>query len=666
MGMLAPIIFNPVSSRLYSILDGQSMLALVARDGLDSFSRIQWEMKRSKLGGQEQIRTEVLTALIWGFGMKVQEAIYDGVAKMGGFTHTDLSHKIFNDKVQKLTPDVVKNCLKPEAAEKLLKVLETPFPYGLSWFGRLLFAAVIPACAIGFGVPRINHYFTRMALQQEQAHTAASTQARQPVPFSTQAPRPTAPQALQGMPPLTGASPHAFALNSPFLPLNGTQPNLAGVSMPPLASAGWMTNTDSPFNNSAFAIPAGRFGRSDNTAPDPSLRFGAGVAEEMMKVLHPQNLLSNEKTRNLYGIDAWLSGGRIITARNWKERLEWTIREGIMVFMLFVGTDMLNNMFKQGIQKMFGTAQNMGLDFKVFEQVQRQFTQNGKTNLAAFQQQYGTALKHLLGEHEADIAKAGSVEKFLESLEGQAGEKETKILGNLVTKARQYFSQHQIMEGHHFKAEGAQRNLILDLAAQCDHIPIQRPFWYRLLPVATPKLENSTGILLHREVDTEGMSALIKGLERLKLAADTQGEKAFTQLITHSRWGKLGALFFAYGTSFLIMGNLIPWIQHAVTRMNSGGRDIFPGIEGQVPEGSLSTETKAPKKAQNSPPASAAVAPFNPAGFKPPHLGINPVSYGPLLPLPPLAGTQAAPAYPVNSTRSSLPPMWVSNPAVQR
>ncbi len=162
--------------------------------------------------------------------------------------------------------------------------------YQVASVARFLIGTLLPVAIIGFVIPPVNQAITRFKLNQE-----AQKQGTQP---GNVAPvKPASPQSIANK---------LYPAGSWAQPL---QNQVLNPSYPALLTAPGMA----------------RFGS-----------FGSQALQLM------SNVINNDRISTM-AIDAGISGGRFIKARNWVERLEVTIREASIILFLYLLSPFIKN-----------------------------------------------------------------------------------------------------------------------------------------------------------------------------------------------------------------------------------------------------------------------------------------------------------------------------------
>lgn len=314
--MVAPLLFNPKVTHILSKLDDStSMFSIAMRDGVDNTGRTIMEYKRSPHGGRERLIEEVLTTLIWGFGINIlKNKVYDPIFRKNTpikFPDADMS-LLAKESTQHLTTEMAQKfeAAFPKAYEGLTEMVTSPAMkkwYHASNVGKFMFCTGIPVLLISLGIPTLNQWLTRKKLSQE--NTALDLNQN--------------PQF--GNP--SFAKPSLFQI---FDEAQSGKPTLGG----PVQFAG-------------------------------ALGSGATLAAEGIS-----HLLQNERANTLV-VDGMLSGGRFYKGRNPVEKAEIAFRELSIIGFLYYAQRPIQNFFQKQFDKYFGTFSR--IDFTGLAHLKEQF-----------------------------------------------------------------------------------------------------------------------------------------------------------------------------------------------------------------------------------------------------------------------------------------------------
>lgn len=577
--MLPPILMNKnVASVLSAIDDRSSMVGLAFRDGLDNTGRIYQEYKRSAHGGREQAVNEIGTTLVWGFGIPVMKWVYDVVAKTGiAFPHFNIN--LLDKGAQQLTKEVVNTYAHSSQKQKLLSMLAKPTPYLINSPLRFILTATVPAAFLGFGLPALNHLWTSDILKQEQLAMKSAikmsgtdknpTQPARATDISDIKPRSSvyAPSKMDANRNGSwGAQMFSFPSNPDPLPWS---PSQYGQPMYPNA-----------YGMAAYGQPYGAYPRfnasASSSASTPNnttqqTRFGSTLANLSRMV---NGLFKDERLANLVAMDVPLSGGRIYSARNTAEQVEWIFRELSIIAFVYLAASVIQDKL-QPVFNRFNQSMTHG-DFHVIQNLHRDYAHNPQ----AFVKEAQSILKPLGMSSSADLAPiltSVKKRKANQMLAIQAESAEAR----LVKYVRDVYA----------KGNG-QPNLLLKLSESMNWIPVLReasplPWWKRVLGTLSGKTMPQAkviGLDLSRRIDVEKMVGLAEYLEgaAAKVAPEMgTNTKAFAQLMKRSMIGKFGAMAVANTVCFLALSFVVPKVQHWITYKMTGSR-TFPGVDQEL------------------------------------------------------------------------------------
>lgn len=429
--MLSNVLFKPGMNQFLAKLDdSKSMFSVAFRDGLDSSGRTVMEYKRDPHGGRERLIEEVLTLLIWGFGINLMKnKVYDPLAKrLSPVKNPALDMDLLMDGPQKLTSEMSERFRQqfPGAYDSLHEVVKKPRLqrlYHKSNVAKFLIATGIPVALIAFGVPTFNQWLTRKKVSASQAPG-----------FSGAASRPA-------MPPTSFVMPSVFQRFSAW--------RQAGVGL----------GLEMPSNRSETQA-AGSVGTPKFSGWESSLAMGAS------------KMLQNERYNTLL-VDGVLSGGRTYKARNWVERAEVLFREGSIVFFLYFAQGALQKRIGRVMDRLFGSQ--TGVDFKGAKFLRDRYGNRSAAFQRDLQKSLGALTAELPGFQQAlnDPARRAALEAPLTRMVREYALKEGA--DNLIfetAKATGWIKTRAASPGRQLLdlSQKVQTSPMLDMAARLDQL----------------------------------------------------------------------------------------------------------------------------------------------------------------------------------------------------
>lgn len=538
--MISSLLLTEWGNRWMSSLDDStSMTSIAIRDGLDTSGRTVMEYQRSQHGGRERLIEEVMTLLIWGFGIRfLKDQVYDPFMKR--FTrikHPDLDMSLLKDGPQKLTPELVERFNNHEkfrgAYDDLLKIAKNEGNLqklqSYSTNAKFLIATGIPVLLIAFGIPTFNQWLTRQKLQKAQSEN-------------------------QPMPPVGAGHPVSVPSSGIQHPVAFTSFQSGKVS--PFAQAQTPGFNGPPFTAAPLANPAAPM-------PGQTPRFaGLGGVTSM--------LLQNERYNTLL-VDGVISGGRTYKARNWTERLEIMFREALVIFFLYFAQAPIQRFFSNLFDRKPDV--HTQLPFSTMKHLHEVYGNNS----SRFQADYKASTEHLvklLGLSESELIRNTQQLEYIRNFRGvkrminpERVAKLEKIEAELerrLTKAVQdYFLQ------------GKSGDLFFETAKSGGWIPTFEKNGVQMLDLS--KKIDMQPIL--RMVDAFGKvhEDLVKLLPKYN---PVEAEALFGKIMKKSLNGRAGAMLLANGVCFFLLSILGPLVQHRITR-NMTGKDYFPGVQAE-------------------------------------------------------------------------------------
>ncbi|WP_303674523.1 hypothetical protein [Vampirovibrio chlorellavorus] len=595
--------------------DSTSMVSLALRDSVESSGRTYMEYKRDPHGGRERLIEEVATTVIWGFGINWMKKFYDYLAKdvMKAIALPDMDIALlkkteappanqswlkthFNppsaqslvntkghlsDRIGKFTEAVHKHSGQ-RIYDNLLDVIGNQSKkarYNRSNLLKFGFATLIPVVGIAVGIPTFNQWLTRKKLEKTGQARPQQTPQQTPQPLQGWNTHKNAAPGFNRSPvqPAAVAAPYPMAAGTFSAPLSANGPSGAAFNGPAPVNNPFGLATASA--TTAFGqLPPARPGLS-GTAPT-AVRFG-GLLDA------PGNLaaalLQNERANTLL-VDQTISGGRVIKARNWQERLEIAFREVSIIACLYWGQQALQSFF---INKL-GKNSHSQLSFDVTKHLRDKFLlPNGPLTAQHFADQYRN--------HLDDLAKAMDL-----------GDHKTLLntLKNASNPQAQYQLDQQFTEAvlKHFEQKKPTPNLFLDLAKECHWIPtfdgqasssarrqnaVKK--WVQdagqnvktVFSKAPEQYAPQAGKFLDltKKINSEAMFGFIQSMEKAFVSEGLeQAPQKLEKVLQKSIRGRAGAWLASNAVCTLLLSYIIPKAQHYMTyRMT--GKNYFPGVE---------------------------------------------------------------------------------------
>jgi hypothetical protein len=186
------LLFNPFSVNVLSTMDGNSTLALVARDTFENVSRVEKAGELSPLAKLDQTISQWGTSVVWGFGVPLMGLVADKIGKHGlnkPFLNTDTDllssteHQGYvqqwvnelKDSGQSLPKHLTEKAkdleglfhLNAAGDEKLLQAAAKT--YGNLSFSKELFRGLLPALMVGVGLTELIHAIDYRNAQNEKS-----------------------------------------------------------------------------------------------------------------------------------------------------------------------------------------------------------------------------------------------------------------------------------------------------------------------------------------------------------------------------------------------------------------------------------------------------------------------------------------------------------------
>ncbi|MBY0403301.1 MAG: hypothetical protein K2X66_05335 [Cyanobacteria bacterium] len=363
---LSNFLLQPKVNHVLSKLDdSKSMFSIAVRDGVDNTGRTLMEYKRNSHGGRERLIEEVITTLIWGFGINLlKEKVYDPLAKMfTAIQHPNLDMDLLNKGPQSLTPEVLEKFTAkfPGTYEKLTEVIQKPALqnlYHCSNVAKFLICTGIPVALISLGIPTLNQWLTRLFVAKEKGITKDS-------------------------------SLHAVKL--------GNRPHQKNTSF----------NQPSAFQ----AFGPSPFSLNNNLSNATNLKFEGFGSGAILAAEGVSHLLQNERANTLV-VDGLLSGGRFYKGRNWVEKAEIIFREATIVLFLYYAQRPIQNLLQNLSDKWFGTASK--IEFEGLKYLRDAFKTNKTGFKAHFQESLEALSKGLKLPNAQTFLTSGSAEGEVE------------------------------------------------------------------------------------------------------------------------------------------------------------------------------------------------------------------------------------------------------------
>ena len=561
--MLSQVLFNPKVNRFISKLDDEkSMFSIAIRDGVDNAGRTYQEWKRSPHGGRERLLEEVITTLIWGFGINFMKSrVYDPLVKKftSGAKHT----------IQ--YPDVDMALLGEASASvrmtpALKDALKSQFPKAYQALEAQGFK-LQPALAATLAKDAPGAYQLLMSRAEQRLTTGIVDQFSKKFPDAYKGLRDVVSNKT-----LQNAYHHSNVAK--FLIATGIPVFLIGFGIPTLNQ--WLTKKaltpkegGSPLPtfsaNGHQGLPAGTLQGTLKRKPIgfnafeqalyPGKHFGKGPQFGGFESvgLAVSNILQQERYNTLI-VDGIISGGRTYKARNWIERAEILFREATIIFFLYFAQRPIQNRIGQMLDKSFHAVSE--LDFQAMRSMHEKY----KTCPSAFHSDLKKGIQELFGgKIPASEALADVEQAVLERIRAYFLSGRTD---NLLLESAKI--SHWIPTFEHAAAGKAPKTL-LDLTKKI-HTEKILAFAHHLETFA--EQVNKTASVAGKTI-TKHSSAAEKELFN----------KAFNGLLRRSNWARLGSLVLANGVCAVFLSYVGPKIQHFITYKITG-KDYFPGLEG--------------------------------------------------------------------------------------
>ncbi|MEB3287650.1 MAG: hypothetical protein VKJ04_09115 [Vampirovibrionales bacterium] len=564
--VLAPVLFSaPFITALSALNNANSMFAIAARDAFDSSGRIVQEVKRNPHGGRESFLEELGTTLVWGFGIPLSRKLYDwtvGSMSRGGkginVQFPGIDPHLLEDRTSahKLTPEMVEKYFKNihnvpahefESQKKQLLALAN-IPEGLgkngqvmdkaaqqilnkyrgNLFLKLILCTFIPVLGIGFAIPKANQWLTHRIIHKEKT------------------------DSLQSL--------HQQELsNNPFHASNILRMSGQPGDMTHLLRMAGRTDTPAPVSTDAASI---KFGGAMTTASNWVGR-----------------MLTNDQAMSLNFVDAPLSSGRVITARNKDERIERAYREAWIIFTLFFLQTWLQQVAANLLDKMFKTSSS-DIGFKSLKALHQSYQSIDKAgdkavnkdqkflaDYARLKQELGVSGRLSQWIPGTENPKLSFVQRMFYALR----EKFTGYYPVVELTREQKAQQAKVLETirEYFAKPEASPNLLFDLAEKGGHVPTLK---------SKGAAAQKGHIDITRKIDDASVKQLAGYLDHL---AHTVGEKGVSLDKALLRTNGVKASAFALSAMFCwgVVSYFVPKTMHAITFWRTG-KDEFPGIKG--------------------------------------------------------------------------------------
>jgi hypothetical protein len=583
------LLFNPALNKALSVIDGDSMAGVVVRDTMQNNGMVAEETKRNPYYGKQMWVNMWAATLIWGFGVKTIQALYDKTQAAMGRPRTDMDMDLLHEAntpalwqqweakgkasasptLQKAA-DTVRNITRiadePITQKQLIALME---PIKL---GRFMMSSVIPSATLGFVVTVLARHLRNKELAQ--AHPDADLTSLNMGPQAalhgvTQSQAVTQPTLL-GKPTALADAP----LPNPFEPLKTA--SLSPVVKPqPVVTS---------LSAQATATTQPSFG-----AAPPNALMGGGFT----KLIHTLN--SNEALATLVGVDTLISGGRILSSENWQEGMEWAVQELAFVSMIYFLAPWANTAIKHQLGKLNpAMAPYVDMNFKGVELVHNRYVQphqqNGTFNAAAATQAFKTDVHK--GLAELGITPTGHANS-------------EAMAQHLLDNSDQF--KHAVQQAMMPDAYTPGKNLILDMAVDSGVLKVIREdreealhnhglkgLWHRqalamdpvkALPLAdalhSPELGMLEGIKVKFDLGNAptglvGNPETLQGLAHTlwHLAEQTSKPEA-THTLQHLMMATQGSKALALGASlalnYVALAHITPKFKHWLSKHASGG-----------------------------------------------------------------------------------------------
>jgi hypothetical protein len=363
------LLFNPALNKALSVIDGDSMAGVVVRDTMQNNGMVAEETKRNPYYGKQMWVNMWAATLIWGFGVKTMQAIYDKTQAAMGRPRTDMDMDVLHEantpalwqqwetkgkasasptlqKAAEAVHNITRIADEPISIKQLIALME---PIKL---GRFMMSSVIPSATLGFVVTVLARHLRNKELAQ--AHPDADLTSLNMGPQAalhgvTQSAAVTQP-SLTHTPPTLADAP----LPNPFEPLKAASPSPTVRHLPVVTALSAQATATQP---------------SFGAAP-PNALMGDGFT----RLIHTLN--SNEALATLVGVDTLISGGRILSSENWQEGMEWTVQELAFVSMIYFLAPWANTAIKHQLGKLNpAMAPYVDMNFKGVELVHKRYVQ---------------------------------------------------------------------------------------------------------------------------------------------------------------------------------------------------------------------------------------------------------------------------------------------------
>ena len=341
---------KPVVQAAGALDDGNNPAGLIVRDSLQNFGMIQEAKEKSPEYGQEMSLIMWGTAFIWGGGSFLLKGLYEGLLHQTGalpFLNA------IDSPEQKTALAAVKTYSSNKFSKTATPQLQQQLEKRLS---QLESSLKIPAPArkiaqaVGIGLSVVlPSYLVGVKLQEVAHHRSHS---------KSQAKREALYQHVA-----SHWQPSLFALD---VNTKKVSPQSSEV----VVDAGSTTST--PTSSSL------------NNAPRQAATGGNALANGAIAAVDFFN--NHEAITNLVFVDGFITGGRLVKSEGNYDRLGWGINEAIVIFMVYFGSQLLNNALKQSV---FDSAHMMGatpvsqLSFEAVEMLRDHYgkpNQNLRTN----------------------------------------------------------------------------------------------------------------------------------------------------------------------------------------------------------------------------------------------------------------------------------------------
>lgn len=574
-----------VNGFLTKMDDSTSMVSLALRDSVESSGRTYMEYKRDKHGGRERLIEEAATMVIWGFGINWMKKAYDWMAKdvtkAIGLPDLDISllkpaqePKANQSRLatyfkppssQSLVEDgkmskTIRNFTKQVHDDtgkniygKLIEVVEKDGlkkVYNASNMLKFFTATGIPVLAIAFGIPTFNQWLTKNKIEKAKANQSVTN------PFS-----PAAKKSFSGNP----------AFNSAFTGFKNTN---ATPSAPYSNGFGGRLPA-----NARFSGQAQKNGLQKNNG---KVQFG-GLMDAGGNVA--ASFLQNERMNTLL-VDNIISGGRVVKARNWQERLEITLRELSIIGCLYWLQQFLQEQFISKLAK----KSHSQLGFDATKHLKDKFL---NPNAESFAQAYTKDLNELAKSMGYTDGK-GLVEAIKNA---KTPDLRFKLDQGFTTAVLEHFKLN--------KPNARPDNLFLEVAKECNWIPTfdgEMPAsknaintimnsakgWTKDAGSSIKALlgPNNMGYTakaaqyldLTQKIKSESMLSFIEHMDDAFVSKIKSNPAQLESVLKSAIRGRAGAWLVSNAVCTLLLSFLIPKAQHYLTyRMT--GKNYFPGVQ---------------------------------------------------------------------------------------